>query len=252
MSAECSLEYDRLAWFYDRYWGKEYPRRTWPVLDRLLLSHLPPNALVLDLCCGTGHLTRMLFERGYRVVGLDGSLQMLYYAQEKVPGGRFAVADARAFRLTPRFHGIVSTFESMNHILTLEGLTRAFENAHAALAPQGSFVFDLNMEEAYRTEWGKSSIIVEPDNVCIIRGGYDDRERMGRTDITMFRQKATWQRADVTIFQRCYTGEEVTAALQRAGLHDIRAFDADRELGMAGDLAIGRTFFVCRKGVFSA
>lgn len=241
-------DYDRLAWFYDRYWGREYPASVLPVLDQLLLSDLPRDARILDLCCGTGHLTGKLVELGYTVVGVDSSSEMLQFARKHVPGAEFVAADARSFELPYKVQGVLSTFESLNHVMRLEDLVRVFENVLNALADGGVFVFDMLMEEAYQTEWGKQSAIVENDNVCIIRGGYDPGSRTGRTDLVLFRLEGAWQRSDVTIYQRCYPLGEVWSALEQAGFPEISSYDARRGLGMSGALAVGRTFFRAKKG----
>ena len=162
--------YDDFAWFYNRYWGRDYPRNALPILERLLLAQLPARAKILDLCCGTGHLTLILSERGYRVVGIDGSAEMLRYARENVPGGEFIPEDARSFHVLESFDGIVSTFESLNHVMHLREIKDVFRNVHAALDEGGVFVFDLLMEEAYRTQWDKSSAIVEDDKVTFAKG----------------------------------------------------------------------------------
>ena len=42
--------------------------------------------LLLDLCCGTGTLTGELTERGYELIGVDASEDMLMQAREKCAG----------------------------------------------------------------------------------------------------------------------------------------------------------------------
>jgi SAM-dependent methyltransferase len=240
-------DYDSLAWFYNRYWGEKYHVQILPVLDELLLSCLPARARILDLCCGTGHLARMLSGHGFRVTGIDGSEEMLRYARENVPAGEFISADARNYKMPPVFQAAVSTFESLNHVSSIGELMIVFQNTCAGLARDGLFVFDLLMEEAYRTRWDKSSAIVDEDNVCIMRGGYNTAVRIGRTDITMFRLEGHWKRSDVTLLQRCYSEEEVRAALERTGFEGICTYHAGKDFEMPGDLGIGRVFFLAKK-----
>ncbi len=241
-------DYDRLAWFYDRYWGREYHQSVLPILEQLLLSLLPRDARLLDLCCGTGHLTRKLAELGYAVVGVDGSSEMLEFARKNVPGAEFFAEDARSFELPYKVQGVISTFESLNHVVSIDDLIRVFKHVLHALTDDGLMVFDMLMEEAYQTEWGKQSAIVEHDNVCIVRGGYDPNTRTGRTDLVLFRLEGTWRRSDLTIYQRCFSLGEIWAALEQAGFAEICSYDARRGLGMPGELAVGRAFFRAKKG----
>jgi SAM-dependent methyltransferase len=246
---ELYRHYDPLAWFYNRHWGDRYHGQVLPVLDRLILSDLSADARLLDLCCGAGHLTQALAGRGYQVTGLDGSAEMLRYARENAPGAEFIWADARTFSSPPSFHAALSTFDSLNHILKLEELRRVFQNVHGALLPGGVFVFDLNMEEAYRTQWRKSSTIVETDHIFIVQGGYQPDEQLGRTEVVILRGLADdqWRRSDLLLWQRCYSRAEVESALGQVGFEPVQAFDARRDLAMADDLAVGRTFFSFRK-----
>ena len=63
----------------------------------------------------------------------------------------------------------------------------------------------------------------------------------------MFRQlNGAWQRADSVIHERCYSTEEIGAALAQAGFEQLACYSA-RDLGMAGELGEGRTFFVAVK-----
>ena len=51
---------------------------------RLLLEHLPPApADVVDLGCGTGTLSVLLAQEGYRVQGLDSAGRMVEAARRK-------------------------------------------------------------------------------------------------------------------------------------------------------------------------
>jgi demethylmenaquinone methyltransferase/2-methoxy-6-polyprenyl-1,4-benzoquinol methylase len=61
----------------DRLWRARTARRLQPILDR-------PDALVLDLCCGTGDLAFALARAGKaRIVGADFAHPMLVRAREK-------------------------------------------------------------------------------------------------------------------------------------------------------------------------
>jgi SAM-dependent methyltransferase len=236
--------YDRFAWFYSRGWGAEYHQQVQPVLQNHVFPRLPPGASVLDVCCGSGDLGRVLVEHGYKVTGIDGSAEMLVYARSNAPGAAFHLADARDFDLGLRFDAALSTFDSLNHLLTLSELESVIENVHCALVPRGLLVFDLNMEEAFTTMWRGSFSSVEETAVGITNGSYDAVEKIGRAQVTLFRPDGTdvWRRSDITVLEKCYTAEEVTSALEGVGFESIETRDA-WELGMRGDIALGRTFF---------
>lgn len=239
-------DYDAFAWTYKRHWSREVPPDIWTVLEKMFVPRLPRGARVLDLCCGTGYTVAELSRRGFEVTGLDASKEMLRYARRLAPSARFVHADARAFELPPVYRGVVSTFDSLNHLMSLEDLTAAFRNVHRALAPAGLFFFDMNMEKAFLRHWVDFYSIVERDHACVLRGEYDRKTKLARYDITMFRLSGeVWRRADTSISERCYTPAEIRRALRQAGFGEITTYDADKELGLTEH--VGRRFFLARK-----
>jgi SAM-dependent methyltransferase len=241
--------YDDFAWFYNRYWNEEFHGLAFPILERIWLPRVPERGRILDVCCGTGYLAGLLTGLGFRVAGIDASPVMIAFARENVPEAEFCADDAAHFHFGPEFDGAVSTFDSLNHILSLEELQAAFCNTAAALKPGAVFAFDMLLEDAYQTHWGESFALVRDDHVLTITGsGYDFRSRLACCTVTMFRLvEGSWRRTDVTIEERCYTSREIETALQRAGFGEIFCYDAG-DLGMAGDLGEGRTFYVVTKG----
>jgi ubiquinone/menaquinone biosynthesis C-methylase UbiE len=52
------------------------------------MRHIPPGSCVLDLPCGTGRLTRLLVEQGFRVTAADVSEAMLANARVNIAARR--------------------------------------------------------------------------------------------------------------------------------------------------------------------
>jgi predicted TPR repeat methyltransferase len=237
-------EYDRLAITPDRQRAAP-PRQFLRVLERVLLPRLSPGAHVLDLCCGAGHLTRLLADRGFQMTGFDGSAEMVRIARDRVPEAELAVADARRFTRPPVFAAVVCTFESLNHVLALEELRHVFANVAACLRPGGLFAFDLLGEEAYRGPWQKAATLVAGDCVLDVHGGYRPDERLAWTEIAVS-PRGGGSGSVVRIVQRCHDLESVRAALAEAGFTLVDTQPASA-LGMEGDLAVGRMLFVAMR-----
>ena len=240
-------DYDPFAWIYNKYWGA-FATKVVPVLEELVLKDLPPGARLLDLCCGTGQLAHALSAQGFRMTGIDGSESMIAIARENAPDAAFRVDDARDFRIDGEFHAALSTFDSLNHVMSLAELTSVFRNVHRALIGGGVFVFDLNMEEGYRTRWRGSHGYVEDDHACIARSSHLPEEGIGKTEITMFfREADRWERGDVTLMQRCYDEDEILKALGSVGFVGAKACDGGKDLGEELSRFPGRSFFVSRR-----
>ena len=75
--------YQQLAGAYDELtWDVGYEKRA-DFLEKLFRRSRIPVHTVLDLACGTGSLSVLLAEHGYRVIGVDLSEEMLAVADEK-------------------------------------------------------------------------------------------------------------------------------------------------------------------------
>ena len=237
--------YDDFAWFYNRYWNEEFHSLAFPILERIWLPRVAPKGRILDVCCGTGYLAGLLSARGYRVTGIDSSAEMIAHARQNVPAAAFLVADASQFHVLGKFDGAVSTFDSLNHILTEDALQDAFRRTAAALKPGAPFAFDMLLESAYQTNWTDAFTLVRDDHVLVLSGSDFDRQTgLAQCRITMFRLiEGVWRRSDVVVQERCYSTSEIDTLLKRAGFEGTACYDA-RDLGMSGQLGQGRTFVV--------
>jgi len=240
--------YDDFAWFYNRYWSQDFHAVAFPILERIWLRHVPAGARILDVCCGTGYLAGLLAARGFRVTGVDESAAMIACARESTPAAEFHVAKATDFRLPSRFDAAVSTFDSLNHLIGYEQFAEALRSTANALEPGAPFAFDVLTGEAYQTHWGENFALVRADHVLTITGsGYDFRTRVARCVITMFRLiDGAWRRSDAVVEEQAYETREIDEALEHTGFREIVCYDA-RDLGMAGQLGVGRTFYVATK-----
>jgi trans-aconitate methyltransferase len=75
-----------------------------------LLELLSPKAgeRILDLGCGTGHLTARIAESGAEVLGIDASATMIEQARRAYPCLTFRLADARTFVADRPFDAVFS------------------------------------------------------------------------------------------------------------------------------------------------
>ncbi len=106
-----------------------------------LLELLEPKAgeRILDLGCGTGHLTAQIAAAGTHVVGFDSSPEMIEQARLAYPKYQFEVADARTFSVSEPFDAVFS-----NAVLHwVKEPDAAAARIRAALKPGGRFVAEL-------------------------------------------------------------------------------------------------------------
>lgn len=138
------------ARYYDLlYRDKDYRGET-DFIERLIRRHAPDASRVLELGCGTGIHGAMLSEKGYDIVGIDRSEDMLSTAAQRIAGlsptiakrVRFIQGDVRDFQVEGRFDAVVSLFHVLSYQLTNDDLLAVFTKVKAHLAPGGVFIFD--------------------------------------------------------------------------------------------------------------
>ena len=76
--------YEALAGVYDALTEDVGYERRADYIEKLFQKSRIPVRTVLDLACGTGGMTSALTERGYELIGVDQSPDMLAAAREKV------------------------------------------------------------------------------------------------------------------------------------------------------------------------
>jgi trans-aconitate methyltransferase len=106
------------------------------VLD---LLEAKPGERILDLGCGTGHLTSQIAEKGAKVLGVDRSASMVQQAREKYPTLQFEVMDAREISFAEPFDAVFSN-ATLHWIKEPE---KVIAGIAAAVKPGGRFVAEF-------------------------------------------------------------------------------------------------------------
>jgi trans-aconitate methyltransferase len=111
------------------------------------LLRLRPGERVLDLGCGTGHLTAQLAAAGADVVGLDSASEMVARARQAYPNLRFELADARTFAVSGPFDAVFSNAA----LHWVREPAAVIARVAAALRPGGRFVAEFGGRGNVRT-----------------------------------------------------------------------------------------------------
>ncbi len=94
---------------------------------------------ILDLGCGTGHLTKAIADKGAHAVGIDSSVAMIEQARKQYPGITFLVADARTFSFPNHFDAIFSN-AALHWILEAE---QPIKQIARSLKPGGRLIMEM-------------------------------------------------------------------------------------------------------------
>ncbi|MBE6990667.1 MAG: class I SAM-dependent methyltransferase [Ruminococcaceae bacterium] len=239
--------YTSLADRYDVLTGDvDYERRA-DYLEKLFRRAAMPVHTVLDLACGTGTMTWLLTERGYEMIGVDGSEDMLAVAMEKY-GEMGGVPPVFLHQSMPRLdlYGTVDAavccLDSLNYLIRPTDVQRTLQRLRLFIAPGGLLIFDVNTPEKYRAMDGQVFLDETEDTYCVWRAEY--RRRICTYYVDLFRRRAGGWTRDLEIHrQRCHTVEELTEWLRWAGFGRIRVYgDVKLRRPAAGEQ---RIYFSC-------
>ena len=212
-----------------------------------------PGKTVLDLACGTGSLTRELALRGYEMIGVDLSADMLAEASEKnrdldaIPP-IFLCQSMDKLDLYGTIDACVCCLDSVNYVTSPKKLQKAFERVHLFLMPGGLFLFDINTPEKLTGLDGQVFLDETEDTYCVWRAEYSKRRRVCSYFMDLFRldeQTGQWDRGEELHEEYAYTPQELEEYLRQAGFKDIRQYgNLKMRKPVPGE---DRIFFVARK-----
>lgn len=220
------VDYAKIADFYEAAFKK---------------ANISPS-LVLDLGCGTGKMTVELAARGYDMIGIDGSADMLSRAFERkseagADGILFLQQDMCSFELYGTVGAVVSSLDCVNYLTGEGDLDRCFSLVHNYLDPGGIFLFDVNTPHKFSTVFADNAYILESDDCyCGWQNEYDEKSGLCRFYLSVFTEgeNGTYARTDEEQCERCYTKDALVAALEAAGFAEI-AFFGDTDMSVARD-----------------
>lgn len=193
--------------------------------------------LLLDLCCGTGTLTCLLSRRGYEMIGVDSSVDMLIQAREKAAElslpPLFLCQDAAELDLYGTVDAAVCSLDGINYIPG-EELWKVFKRLSLFVRPGGLLIFDIRPDEWLRALDGEIFVDENEDVLCMWRADFDEEARAIIYGMDLFeREGRLWRRSSEEHVEYAHTEQELRKMLEEAGFVQV-CFRTDCPQGDAG------------------
>ena len=178
-------------------------------------------------------MTLELARRGYEMIGIDYSAEMLNIARESAQelgvGDKilWLCQDMTEFELYGTVDVALCCLDGINHLTDKRALDKCLSLVHNYLCPDGLFIFDVNGKHKFENIYADRSYAYEIDgNVCIWQNYYNEKRRLCDFYITLFEKHkdGTYTRSDAVQRERMYTLRALNSALSSSGFELIGAY----------------------------
>ena len=243
--------YDSLAASYDGLMADAAYLKRADYLDKCLKKSRIEVETILDLGCGTGTISCLMAEKGYRVLACDASIEMLSAAMMKSAGMEnapmFLHQSMEKLRLAREVDAVISTIDAINYLTKETALRETFKRVYRWLRPGGQFIFDVNSPYKLRRMDGQLYTDETEESYCVWRTFFSERTKICTYQVDLFRLRrdGAWERDYEEHRERAWSVEELSEFLADAGFTKVK---------ITGDMKTGkpkedeqRLIFHCRK-----
>ena len=244
--------YDRFAAVYDQLTGNVGYAQRADYLFMLLKNAGCSDGTLLDLACGTGSLSVLFCEKGYDVIGVDGSFEMLSVAREKcAPYGEkilLLCQDMTELDLFGTIDCAICSLDSINHLTDAQDVQETFRLVSLFMNQGGVFVFDVNTPYKHECVLADNTFVYEEDGVfCVWQNTFYEEDCSVEIFLDIFTEQedGSYLRRDESFCERAYEDTQLTKMLENVGF-SVEARYAE----MTTDAPVQdtqRVYYVCRK-----
>ena len=242
--------YQTFAYLYDELTQNvEYEKRC-----DYILSFFEQNGIksgtVLDLACGTGSMSIPFMKKGYSIIGVDLSEEMLEIASNRLfeAGNSFSLLKAKMqeFELSEKAEACICCLDSINHLNNINDVLATFKNVYDSLNNNGLFVFDVNTVYKHNKVLADNTFVFDEDDYYLVWDNEAVDDRTVRILLDMFILNGeSYDRFSEEFEETAYSVEELSSLLNKVGFVDIKVYDELSYDEPKNDSE--RLYFVCKK-----
>lgn len=225
------MSYESFASVYDALTGNVEYEKIANRIAEILPKPTNSDSHILDLGCGTGTLSFLLEEKGFDVIGIDKSEDMLAEAFEKKTelgsNAMFLCQDLTELDLFGTAEGAVCILDTLNHLESKEDINKFFGFVSLFLEMGGLFVLDMNTPFKHREVLANNTFVYDMDDVfCTWQNTYDGRNLKTDIDLDFFvKDGECYFRESESFSEYEYTVDEIIDLLEQNGFTVKDIFD---------------------------
>jgi SAM-dependent methyltransferase len=213
--------------------------------DGLIRENGVKSGIFLDLACGTGSLSVLMAEKGWDVIAVDSSAEMLSLApaHENVS---YICQDMNELDLFGTVDAAVCSLDGLNHLRDEPQVLNVLEKAALFMNEGGVLVFDVNTLYKHETILGDNIFVKEVDGVCCIwRNSYIGNGVVEISlDIFNEEENGDYSRHCAEFSEKAYELRVIQGICEQAGFETIACYDymSKNEVKEISEKAV----FVCK------
>ncbi len=218
--------------FYDDLTDNvDYEKRAEYFRTLLMRYGIKPGATVLDIGCGTAKLTIGLADKGFDMIGIDPSPEMLCEARDNAYDAKKNIMllcqNAENLDLYDTVDAAVSSLDVINHLDSSEAVREAFFKAGLFMNPDGVFIFDINTVYKHREILGNNAFVYETDDVYCVWQNFLNEDDSVDIALDFFEDNGcgTYSRTAEEFTERAYSLKKIEKWLNEADFTVIDIFD---------------------------
>ena len=181
---------------------------------------------ILDLGCGTGTLSLLLARRGYELISVDASADMLSVFQSKLPSlpesatpPMLLCQRAEELDLNDTVDAAVCCLDGFNY-MPPSSLPAVFRRLHLFLSPGGALAFDLLSPRWLRSLDGQCFVDEDEHTLCLWRAALEGDVLRYGVDLFVSSGKL-WRRSQEEHSEFLHEPETLCSLLGEAGFINV-------------------------------
>lgn len=200
-------------------------------IEALFGQEIKEKGSLLDLGCGTGTLSFLLEEKGFDVIGIDKSEDMLSEAFEKKSefnsNVMFLCQDLTELDLFGTAASAVCVLDTVNHIDKAEKICEFFRRVSLFLEMNGLFLLDMNTPYKHSEILADNTFVYDMDDVyCVWQNSYDKDAHRTDIDLDFFiKDGENYFRESESFSEYEYSIESIISNLEQSGFTVLKQFD---------------------------
>lgn len=210
------MSYNYFAQVYDDLTNNvEYEKRIEYILN-IFNENGVCSGEILDLACGTGTMSLLAKQKGFDVIGVDLSEDMLSIADNKAKGIiNFVKAPMQDFELSHKVSACMCNLDSINHLEGIEDVKNTFKCVYNVLKEDGIFVFDVNTVYKHNEILANNSFVFDEENYFLAWDNELIDENVIKIFIDIFAYNGiNYDRYSETFIEKAYEVYELKSALE--------------------------------------